>query len=301
MKNIGRMIILFTAIIMAVGSAATQERGQYLPGFRGLNVAEQPAPGITYSNYFFWYPTNTIKDRNGQTAPINFDLDLIADMNLLIYTPKKKFLGATYAASVAIPVINTAITIPRLGANLTTGASVGDIYVEPISLAWKLKKGKVRAAYGFIAPSGANRVTSDYWGHQFAFGGTYNPGKTGLWQIGVSSVWEAHHKKRNSDVKVGNNVTFEYGVGKTFVKNQGKQLVQIGLVGYSQFQLTNDSGSGVLPTNLGVKDRVHAIGLELGVILPTKKLNVMFRVLPEYGARSRTQGVTVVFAVGKTF
>jgi hypothetical protein len=73
------------------------------------------------------------------------------------------------------------------------------------------------------------------------------------------------------------------------------------VVGYSEFQLTNDNGASVTPLNLGAKDRVHAIGPEFGLILPAKKFNFLARVLPEYFSRSRTRGVTVVFAVGKTF
>lgn len=301
MKLVKILFLIASMMTIVAGTAIAQERGQYLPGFRGLNVAEQPPPGVTYANYFFWYSTDKFKDHEGNTAPGDVDLDLVVDMNLLAYTPKKKILGATYTASVALPILNTAITIPRLGADITTGVGFGDIYVEPLSLGWKLKKGKVRAAYGFMAPSGAARATSDYWGHQFTLGGTYNPGKTGLWQINASSVWEAHQKKRSADITVGNNVTFEYGVGKTFVKNQGKHLIQFGIVGYSEFQLTDDSGSGVVPPNLGNKDSVHAIGPEFGVILPAKKFNFLIRVLPEYGARSRTQGLTLVIAFGKTF
>jgi hypothetical protein len=37
------------------------------------------------------------------------------------------------------------------------------------------------------------------------------------------------------------------------------------------------------------------------VILPTKKLNFMVRVLPEFGARNHTQGVTLVLGLGKSF
>ena len=301
MKNYLSIILLLAMTFVAAGTVGAQERGQYLPGFRGLNSAEQPPPGVTYANFFFWYPSDKFKDNNGNTVPVDVDIDMVANLSILAYTPKKKFLGATYTASIAVPVLNLAVTIPRVGADVTTSASFGDIYVEPISLMWQAKKGKVRTAYGFMAPTGAKRVGSDYWGHQFAFGGSYNPGKTGLWQINASSVWEAHQKKRNTDVKVGNNVTFEYSVGKTFVRNKGAQLLQFGVVGYSQFQLTNDSGTGVSALNRGNKDRVHAIGPEFGVILPAKKFNFLVRVLPEYGARSRTQGVTVVFAASKTF
>jgi hypothetical protein len=46
---------------------------------------------------------------------------------------------------------------------------------------------------------------------------------------------------------------------------------------------------------------VSAIRPEFGVILSTKKFNFLVRVLPEFAARNRTQGVTVVFAIGKSF
>ena len=293
-------LLLLTLIAIVTLGAAAQERGQYLPGFRGLNTAEQPPPGFTYANFFFWYPTDSFRDNRGNEVGIDFDLDLVADVNLLAYTPKKKILGATYTASVAIPILNAAITLPRVGGNLD-GAGIGDIYVEPLSLGWAMKKGKVRVAYGFVAPTAAESVASHYWGHQITLGGANNPGKTGLWQVNGSSVWELHHKKSNEDVKVGNNVTFEYGVGKTWVKNQGKQLFQFGVVGYSEFQLTDDSGSDVTKLNSLGKDRVHALGPEFGVILPTKKFNFLVRVLPEYGARSHTRGLTFVVAFGKTF
>ena len=306
MKEYPSFIIIMAIVFIAAISSPAQERGQYLPGFRGLNAAEQPAPGVTYVNYFTWYPTSKLKGPDGNTAASAFDVDLVADVNILAYTPKKKFLGATYSASVAIPITNMAITLPRLDANVG-GAGIGDIYFEPLSLGWDLKKGKVRAAYGFVAPTGrfeegaTDNTTSDYWGHQLTFGGTYNPDKNKLWQISASSVWELHHKKRHEDVTVGNNVTFEYGVGKTFVRNEGRQLYQFGLAGYAQFQLQSDSGLDVSPVNIGERDRVFAAGPEFGVILPTKKMNFLVRVLPEFGARSRTQGLTLVVQFGKTF
>ena len=303
MKRYQLLLLSFLAVLLVANVTTAQERGQYIPGFRGLNPAEQPHPGVAYFNFFYWYPTSTLKDRDGNRANPDFDLNLVADGNLVAYTPKNKFLGATYSALIIVPVMNAAITLPRLGADTSTGASFGDVYIEPISLGWALKngKGKIRAAYGFMPPSGARRVTSDYFGHQVSFGGTYHPDKAGMWQISGHSVWEFHHTKRNEDVKVGNNVTFEYGVGKTFVKNKGAQIYQAGVVGNAQFQMTKDSGADVIPFNVGAKDRVFGVGPEFDVILPKSKVNMFVRVVPEFGARSRTQGVTVIMGVGKSF
>jgi len=297
---------LLIVILVATISVAAQERGQYPIGERGLNPAEQPGEGLTYANIFYWYNTSKFKGPDGEKVPIDFSLDVYADFNVLAYTPKKKFLGATYSASVTVPIQNTPVSIPVIGANLG-GTAMGDIYVEPISLGWALKKGKVRAAYGFLAPTGrynagaTDNTTTDYFGHWLSLGGTYHPDKQKLWQISGSSVWEIHQTKRHEDLKVGNNVSFEYGVGRTFIKNKGKQALQLGVVGYTEFQLVNDSGTAVTPINRGNKDRVNALGGEFGLILPPKKFNLFVRVLPEYGARSRTQGFTVVFGGSKTF
>jgi hypothetical protein len=282
-----------------------QERGQYIPGTGGLNSGIQTPEGITYANLFIWYPATKFKDQNGDTAPIDFDLDLLADFNLLAYTTKAKFLGANYGMAVVVPIVNSPVDLPRLGAGISP-TGIGDIYVEPINLGWKRKKADVKVAYGFVAPTGKlgaanDTTTTDFWGHEITFASTVYLDKTKLTQFSFNTNWEFHQKKRHEDLKVGNNMTLEAGVGKIFVKNQGRQLIQFGVVGYSEFQLTNDSGTDVPVLTANNKDRVFAIGPEFGVILPAKKFNFVARVLPEFGARNRTQGVTVVLAIGKSF
>ena len=301
-----RLAVFLLLMFFVCSQAVAQERGQYVPGFRGLNSTEQPHPGFTYANYLYWYPTDTLKDRHGDEVPTDFTFNLVADLNLFMYTPEKKVLGGTYAMIAAIPITNTALTLSRFGADVG-GAGLGDVYIEPVSLGWKLAKGGVRVAYGFVAPTGrfeqgaTDNTTSDYWGHELSLGGTYNPDKMKHWQITAHTVWEIHQTKRHEDVKVGNNVTLEYGVGKTFIKNQGKQVLQLGVVGYGEFQLTNDSGSDVLPFNVGANDRTFALGAEFGVILPPQKFHFVIRVLPEFGSRSFTQGVALWVGFGKTF
>ena len=295
------IILLLIVSLPAIG----QERGQYIPGTGGLNSGIQTPEGITYANLLIWYPSTKFKDRNGNTAAIDFDLDLLVDLNLLAYTTKKKFLGANYGMAIVVPIVNSPVSLPRLGAGISP-TGIGDIYIEPINLGWKRKKADVKVAYGFIAPTGKfgapnDTTTTDYWGHQITFASTVYLDKTKLTQFSFNTNWEFHQKKRHEDLKVGNNMTLEAGVGKIFVKNQGKQLIQFGVVGYAEFQLTNDKGTAVPALTANNKDRVFAIGPEFGVILPTKKFNFLIRVLPEFGARNRTQGVTAVFAIGKSF
>jgi hypothetical protein len=300
-------IALLTILLLAIlsGSAFAQERGQYVPGFSGLNSGLQAPPGITYANVFFWYPTHKLKDANGNDRPVDVDINLLADVNLLAYTTKHKFLGATYGMAIAVPLLNTPISLSNLGTGVSP-KGLGDIYFEPVNLGWKLKKADVKLAYGVTAPTGkfgppSEMTSSGYWGHSLTFANTIYLDPNKLTQFSFSTTWEFHHKKRHEAVKVGNNMTFEAGAGKIFVKNQGKQLIQFGVVGYAEFQLTRDSGAAVPVLTAGNKDRVFALGPELGVILPGKKFNFFIRVLPEFGARSRTQGVTLMTGIGKSF
>jgi hypothetical protein len=226
MQQLYKMIGISLAFIFLLSPlVAAQERGQYLPGFAGLNSGIQAPPGFTYANYFFWYPSDRLNDSNGDEVRLDVELDLVADFSLFVYTTKDKFLGANYGMAVGIPLVNTAIGLGQPG-GLTTGG-IGDIYVEPVNLGWA-KPGayNIKVAYGFIAPTGkfdedgTETTTTDYWGHEFTFATTRALGQTKLWQLSVNLNWEFHQKKRHEDVKVGNNMTLEYGVGKTIVKNQ---------------------------------------------------------------------------------
>src|SRR5688572_11046532 len=112
--------IMYSLILLIILSLPVigQERGQYIPGTAGLNSGMQPE-GITYANFFFWYPSKKFKEENGHTAAINFDLDLLVDLNVLSYTTKAKFLGANYGMAVAVPIVNSPVSLPRLGAGIS--------------------------------------------------------------------------------------------------------------------------------------------------------------------------------------
>src|SRR6185369_12882228 len=90
------LIRCIMVLLIVTLPAIAQERGQYIPGTAGLNSGLQTPEGFTYANLFIWYPATKFKDQNGDTAPINFDLDLLVDLNMLAYTTKAKFLGANY-------------------------------------------------------------------------------------------------------------------------------------------------------------------------------------------------------------
>ena len=68
---------------------------------------------------------------------------------------------------------------------------------------------------------------------------------------------------------------------------------------YGQFKVTSDSGSGPLANRLlaGRKDRVVGVGVEGSIFLPKPRLLVDLRVVPEFGARNRTQRLTFLLTL----
>ena len=78
------------------------------------------------------------------------------------------------------------------------------------------------------------------------------------------------------------------------------QLAQLGLVGYDQWQVSNNGGNytvaGTPVAASGVPYySVHAIGLQANYILPAKDIVGFFKYYDEYSAKARVEGRTIVF------
>jgi len=294
--------LVFLLVLTAAQPARAQQKGQYLPGTSGLNSGLQAPPGFTYANVFTYYSSSTIKDPNGETIPSLGGLDMIVDQNLFVYTTKWKLLGAAVGVLLDVPVANASITAPILDIE-GGGAGLSDIYIEPLNLGWHLPQADIRAAYGFVAPTGryspgaTDNIGSGYWGHFLSLAGTFYPDKTRFWSISANGVYEFHQQKESSDITPGQTFTLEYGAGRLWP--MGKQLIQVGVVGYGQWQTSDNGGQDAANSFNGY--RVAAIGPQLSLIIPQKKVSLAVRYEPEFAARSRVQGNTLVITGGITF
>jgi len=79
-----------------------------------------------------------------------------------------------------------------------------------------------------------------------------------------------------------------------------RKIVDLGVVGYSQWQLTDDSGVGVTYDRT-VHDRVFGIGPEISVFIPRATLIVSLRHLREFEAIDRAQGHMTTLSISKRF
>jgi len=126
------------------------------------------------------------------------------------------------------------------------------------------------------------------------FGGTYYFDAQRTWTASFLGRYEIHTDKEDVDLTPGDDFHFEWGIGKGFAK-----IWEAGIAGYSQWQVTDDSGANA--TNKEDKDQVHVIGPELSVFIPPAKLFVNLRALFEFEAEDRSEGNVITLTVTKIF
>ncbi|MFZ0792171.1 MAG: transporter, partial [Candidatus Korobacteraceae bacterium] len=137
-------------------------------------------------------------------------------------------------------------------------------------------------------------------GNEFSLGTTVYLDQKKMWSAATTFSLEFHTDKSGTDINVGDLGTFEGGLGrKVYKKSSGPIpiIMNLGADYYAQFKVTGDSGSDIPPALRGYKDRVFGIGPEFNVYLPKPRLTLLARYEPEFGARNRTQGQTVVFSI----
>src|SRR5262245_43381541 len=102
-------------LVLASRPASAQLKGHYIPGFSGLDNGSQPPPGLSLAVPVFVYPTDTIKDDDGN--------DFAAHPNITASFIGAGLLAVTNArilwANVGVQVIPVALMKSRIeGANL---------------------------------------------------------------------------------------------------------------------------------------------------------------------------------------
>ena len=116
--------------------------------------------------------------------------------------------------------------------------------------------------------------------------------------IVVAGTYEIHTEQEDTDITPGQRFTLNYGVSQFLPAGPG--LVELGILGYSQWQVTHDDGSQVRPFNQDL-DQVHAIGAQVGYAIPKWRLAVTAKYLYEYYAESRFRGKVATLSVGYQF
>jgi hypothetical protein len=309
-----KLVVVLVWMSLGVASSAfAQQKGQWVPGQFGLNAGVIPDPGFTYANLALSYSAGQLNNGSGNSIPgINGTYSFWVDENVFYYVPKHKFLGAYFMPYVALNYANGELVANITGTNLSTGgggSGFADMYVQPLNLGWHLKRADVNVGYAFSAPTGrftpgaSDNVGSGYWGNNITSGSTFYITKNKATTANLVTDWEIHGQKSGTNITPGQAFTIEWGLGQILpLKKDFSRLLQLGFVGYDQWQVSHSSGTlgpGIPEFSLPFYS-VHAIGVQADFILPAKNLAAFFKYYDEYHAIARPQGRTIVFGFSWT-
>jgi hypothetical protein len=291
-----KIIIAAAALTALVGAHAA---GHYVPGVEGVQAASVPPPGDYYISYLVNYSIDELRaPGSSNTIPGSNTGTVNAMVNRLVHISNSQFLGAQYGMEVIVPVIRKSLSFNAAGV-AESNSGVGDVYFGPLVLAWHGSNWDGAAAAGLWLDNAnsdsPSKPGNGYKSTMLTGGGTYyfDQGKT--W-TGSALLRYEKNSTPASGIQPGDQVSLEWGFGKSL------GAVQIGLVGYDQWQTSNDSGSGAS------HDRAerHAVGAEL--IYPLlKEAGVLLKAAyyDEYsaqgGSNAQAKGSTLRFTFVKAF
>lgn len=300
--------------MVCISSLEAQQKGQWVPGQVGLNAGATPDPGFTYSNMAMNYSASRLNDSSGNRIQrVTGTYSFWVDENIFTYVPKFKILGANFVPFAVVNYANGSLVAylsVMPGTSLSSaggGAGLSDTYVQPLGLGWRFKHADVTVGYGFVAPTGrftagaSDNTGSGYWGNNITTGTTFYISKNKGNSANLFTDWEAHGKTSGTDKTPGQAFTMEWGLGQILpLKKDFSRLLQLGLVGYDQWQVSNNGGTITLagvtvPASVLPYYSAHGIGFQSTFILPKKDLAFFFKYYNEFWAKAHPQGSTIVF------
>jgi hypothetical protein len=278
---------------MATSSIEAQPTAHYVPGVEGIKGASLPPPGIYLRDYNVFY----FADRD-DIPSVDAEAFIYANVPRVLWITDLKLLGGFVGFDALLPLQYTDLELATPGGPFDDSTfGIGDLFGE-VTWSWHPQQFDVSLAYGIWTPTGdsaappTTRAGLGYWTHMFTAGATWYPDAAKQWAISALSRYEINTEKDETDITSGNAYTLEYGLSRSVSKT-----VDVGVAGYYQTQVTEDSGTG----SSDDKDNVAAAGPEVTVAYPRYMLGWSLRYLYEFAAENRLQGHTVALTITKRF
>jgi hypothetical protein len=145
-------------------------------------------------------------------------------------------------------------------------------------------------------PGGDSNHGLGMWSYEVFAGTTVYFDEARTWNLATLASFETHGKKDDTDIRVGDLLTLEGGLGKSFKDG----MFNVGIAYYAQWKVSKDDlGLDFSDSDgaLNHKHRVYGIGPEATLPIASKQALYGFltlRYLWETGARSALEGNTFV-------
>ncbi len=296
-----RLLLLLLAEGVALPAAA-QLNGHNLRGDYGLLAGTQPGPGWYAGLLYANLDIGEIRRGDGEKLPFQGNLDVNAVAPYLWWVSNFTFLGGTYSVFVTPSAVDNALEAPALGIDSDTGLGMGDLYLQPINLGWHTRRADYMAGLGVNVPTGKyedggeDNTGLGMWTYEVFGGTTFYFDEDHSWHFAALAFYATHSSKENSNVQVGDLLTIEGGLGKSWAGG----ALSAGIAYFAQWKMTSDDLSPEVEALLPdlKKHEIFGVGPEVVLPLATKKKfygSVNLRYFWDIGVKNNSQGNTFVF------
>lgn len=326
-------------LTIGIAQAHAAEIGHYNGGFLNIRDYFVPEPGLYAAVYNYFYTTNRLNDRHGDTIDsvtikpghgqgvtlgVDVNVNLYALVPTLIWVTTWKPLGAKYAALIAPNFANASLegtlstATGRGGKAETSSFNVGDLFVEPVWLGWTLTHWDLALAYGFYAPVGnyktekvtlpggatvkaeaPDNIGFGFWTHQFQGAVAWYPWEHKGTAVTGALTYELHQGKQGFDLTPGQNLTFNWGISQFLPLKEDHTLLLE--VGPAGYDSWQITDDSGSDSTSSVHDEVHAVGGQLGLTYVPWLASLNFHAFDEFAATDRFQGQAFGVSIAKKF
>jgi hypothetical protein len=157
-----------------------------------------------------------------------------------------------------------------------------------------------------LAPTGrfnagaSDNVGSGYWTHAPSLGVTLFLTRDKTTTLSAFHMYEFHTVQEGTGIHPGQTADLDYSIARTVRVDDEAQL-QLGVIGYDQWQTTDKTGPTVTTTQGSAHYQVHALGVAATVSLPARNVSLGLKYFKEFSTRSTFQGYTLQIAAAVTF
>jgi hypothetical protein len=262
-----KMMAAACAAVMGLALPAARAGGHYVPGVEGQQAASVPPPGSYHLGYLVHYDIGRFSAPGSSDAlPGDNSGSVTALANRLAWISQHRLLGADWGMEAIVPVLRKSLQLGAIGFD-QRDSGVGDIYLGPLVLGWHGPRWDAVAAAGIWLDNASSDTPASpgqgYRSTMLTLGGTLHADESRSASASALMRYEVNGRN-DAGFKPGAQVSLEWGLGRQFGP------VQLGLVGYQQWQVASDAGPGAG----SAKSARHALGgevvwprMDIGLIL----------------------------------
>ena len=296
-------LFLFVALLPFAARLHAQLKGLNIPGDVGLQSGTQGPAGFNILVPVYFYAADKLKDGHGDLLSNDPGINMFFTGIGANWVLPQKILGGHLGGTVLIP-----FTSNRVSSNIVDEKSTfsfTDMYFQPVQLGWKLKQADITAGYALFFPTGKFELGGENSGlgmlvNEFSGGTTLYLNKKKTTHFSTLLSYDIHSKKRGTDIRTGDILTIEGGLGRTWYKEAKGPvpvIINAGVVYYAQYKITEDNVHGEGISIGDHKDHVYGLGPEGNVFVPRIRTQFALRWLAEFDAVNRFQGFTTMLTI----